>query len=410
LSDHQDIELVGGWEGYTVRSVERGSRRRRGVRRPVMVELEVGEGEPGVCSGCGRRVDREHERARREVRDLPILGAETTLLMDRRRFDCSRCGPKLERLSWLEPWARVTNRLADAVARLCEFLPIKQVAAFYGLSWGTVKEIHKSFLERELGPVDVKGVRMIAMDEFAIQKGHRYATVVLDPQSKRVLWVCRGRSREDIRPFFELLGQEGREGIEAVAMDMSTSYEQEVRKWCPNAQIVYDLFHIVAKYGREVIDRTRVDEANRLRHDKEARKVVKGARWLLLRNKKNINSAEDRVRLKELLSANRTLAKVYIMRDDLKHLWDFRYPAAALRFWKGWYHRAVRSRIDELVKFAKAMKERLHGILSHCRYRLHTSLLEGMNNKIKVMKRMAYGFRDDSYFFLRIRAAFPGIR
>ena len=410
MSDHQDIELVGGWEGYTVRSVERGSRRRRGVRRPVMVELEVGEGEPGVCSGCGRRVDREHERARREVRDLPILGAETRLLMERRRMDCSRCGPKVERLSWLESWARVTKRLADAVARLCEVLPIKQVAAFYGLGWATVKEIHKSFLERELGPVDVKGVRMIAMDEFAIQKGHRYATVILEPQSKRVLWVCRGRSREDIRPFFELLGAEGCEGMEAVAMDMSTSYEEEVRKWCPKAEIVYDLFHIVAKYGREVIDRTRVDEANRLRHDKDARKVVKGARWLLLRNKENIRSAEDRVRLKELLSANRTLAKVYIMRDDLKHLWDFRYPAAALRFWKGWYHRAVRSRIKELVKFAKAMKERLHGILSHCRYRLHTSLLEGMNNKIKVMKRMAYGFRDDAYFFLRIRAAVPGIR
>jgi transposase len=376
----------------------------------VIVELEIPEGDPGDCSGCGRRVEREHERVRRTVRDLPILGAETMLLMDRRRLDCSRCGPKLERLSWLEPWARVTNRLADAVARLCQVLPIKQVAAFYGLSWGTVKEIHKSFLERELGPVDLKGVRILAMDEFAIQKGHRYATVLLDAQNKRVLWVCRGRGREDIRPFFELLGAEGRQRIEAVAMDMSVAFEEEVRKWCPKAQIVYDLFHIVAKYGREVIDRTRVDEANRLRHDKEARKLVKGSRWLLLRNKENITKAEDRVKLKELLAANRALAKVYIMRDDLKHLWDFRYPAAALRFWNGWYHRAVRSRIEELVKFAKAMKERLHGILSHCRYRLHTSLLEGMNNKIKVMKRMAYGFRDDEYFFLRIRAAFPGIR
>jgi len=410
LSDHYDIELVGGWEGYSVSGIERGRRRRRGERRPVVVELEIGEGQAGICDSCGRRVDGEHERMRRAIRDLPILGAETTLLMERRRMNCPRCGPKLERLSWLEPWARVTRRLADAVARLCEVLPIKQVAAFYGLSWGTVKEIHKSFLERELGPVDLRGVRMLAMDEFAIQKGHRYATVMLEPESKRVLWVCRGRTREEIRPFFELLGQKGCEAIEAVAMDMSTAYEEEARKWCPNAEIVYDLFHIVAKYGREVIDRTRVDEANRLRHDAEARKVVKGARWLLLRNKKNIKSAEDRVKLKELLSANRTLAKVYIMRDDLKHLWEYRYPAAALRFWKGWYHRAVHSRIEELVKFAKAMKERLHGIISHCRYRLHTSLLEGMNNKIKVMKRMAYGFRDDEYFFLRIRAAFPGIR
>jgi transposase len=410
LSDHQDIELLGGWEGYSVGGVKRGRRRKPGQRRPVIVELEVGEGEPGVCDNCGRWVEREHERVRRAVRDLPILGAETTVLMERRRVDCPRCGPKLERLSWLGAWARVTRRLAEAVARLCEVLPIKQVAAFYGLSWRRVKEIHKSFLKRQLGPVDLKGVRVLAMDEFAIQKGHRYATVILEPKSKRVLWVGRGRKREEIRPFFELLGKQGCEAIEAVAMDMNGPYEEEVRAQCPNAQIVYDLYHVVAKYGREVIDRTRVDEANRLRQDKKARKVVKGARWLLLRNKKNVKSAEDRVRLKELLAANRALATVYIMRDDLKHLWDYRYPGAALRFWRDWYQRAIRSRIEPLIEFAKAMKKRLHGILSHCRHRLHTSLLEGMNNKIKVMKRMAYGFRDDEYFFLRIRAAFPGIR
>ena len=152
-----------------------------------------------------------------------------------------------------------------------------------------------------------------------------------------------------------------------------------MRARCPNARIVWDLFHVAAKYGREVIDRTRVDEANRLRQDPHARKVVKGARWLLLRNKKNVKRAEDRVRLKELLEANEKLATVYVLKDDLKHLWDYTYPGAARRFWNGWYGRATESGI------------------------------EGINNKIKVIKRMAYGFRDDEYFFLRIRAAFPGI-
>ncbi len=126
------------------------------------------------------------------------------------------------------------------------------------------------------------------MDEFAIQKGHRYATVIVEPYTKRVLWVGRGRGREDIRPFFEQLGAEGRRRLKAVAMDMNGAYEEEVRYQCPLAEIVFDLFHVVAKYGREVIDRVRVDEANRLREDKPARKVVKGARWLLLRNRENV--------------------------------------------------------------------------------------------------------------------------
>src|SRR5690606_31454499 len=154
---------------------------------------------------------------------------------------------------------------------------------------------------------------------------------------------------------------------------------------------------------RSVIDRVRVDEANRLKHDKAARKVVKGARWLLLRNRENLKRREDKIRLKELLAANRRLATVYILKDDLKHLWDYTYPGAAQRFWKQWYNRAIRSRIQPLKDFARKLSGYIHGILSHCRYPLHTSLLEGINNKIKVIKRMAYGYRDDQYFFLKIR-------
>ena len=105
---------------------------------------------------------------------------------------------------------------------------------------------------------------------------------------------------------------------------------------------------------------------------------------------------------------NRRLAAVYVLKDDLKHLWSYRYPGAARRFFDGWYQRATESRIPPLVRFAKNLAKRLPGILAHCRYPLNTSILEGFNNKIKVIKRMAYGFRDHEYFFLKIRAAFPG--
>ena len=110
-----------------------------------------------------------------------------------------------------------------------------------------------------------------------------------------------------------------------------------------------------------------------------------------------------------MLRANRALATVYVLKDDLKSLWDYSYEGAARRFWDEWYDRAIRSRIAPLKKFARNLKERLAGVLAHCRWPLHTSLLEGINNKIKVIKRMAYGYRDDEYFFLKIRAAFPGI-
>lgn len=153
--------------------------------------------------------------------------------------------------------------------------------------------------------------------------------------------------------------------------------------------------------------RARLAEAKRQTNRGE-RKVIKGSRWLLLRNSVNLRR-KDRVRLRELLTANRRLATVYMLKDDLKSLWDYRYPNGAMPFFREWYARAIRSRIEPLKRFARQIREKIDGILAHCKYPLHTSLLEGMNNKIKVIKRMAYGYRDEDYFFLKIRAAFPGI-
>ena len=406
MTNKELTSLLGGWEGYVIESVERHDGDDADSAQ-LWVTLEPVPGKAMTCSGCGVRRLTLHDVSERWIRDLPVFDTECWLLVKRRRVACPDCGPKLEVLPWLERYARVTRRLAESVARLCRILPVKQVAEYFGLSWGTVKQIDKTTLLEEFGEVDLAGIEQIAIDEFAIQKGHRYATVVVEPRTRRVLWIGRGREREDVRPFFELLGEDGCRQLKACAMDMSAAYAGELKANCPQAEIVYDLFHVIVKYGREVIDRVRVDEANRLRSDKAARKVIKGSRWLLLRNRSNV-STSDRVRLDELLQANRKLLKVYVLKDDLKHLWDYRYAGAAERFWNEWYRRAMYSKIEPLKKFARNLKDYIPGILSHCRWPLHTSVLEGINNKIKVIKRMAYGFRDDEYFFLKVRQAFPG--
>ena len=170
---------------------------------------------------------------------------------------------------------------------------------------------------------------------------------------------------------------------------------------------VYARFHVVAKYGREVIDRVRVDQANQLRDDKAARKVIKGSRWLLLRNQDNLKP-EQAVKLEELLAANASLAKVYLLKDQLKTLWFADDEATARSGWQEWAGMAMSSGIDALMRFTRKLEPYLDGIVSSARHHLNTSVLEGMNNRIKVIKRMAYGYRDTDYFFLKIRAAFPG--
>ena len=379
----QSTNILTGWERYRVKRVERIEPADAGGKPRVEVTLER-ESRTFRCSGCGQETTKVHEVVVRCIRDLPILDAETHVWVPRYRVACPTCGPKLETLPWLSPWERVTKRLAESVVWLCRVLPVKHVAEFYGLDWGTVKTLDVAALADQSLPVNLSRVTVIATDEFALRRGHRSATVVLEPQRKRILWVGEGRGREDVRPFFQLVGAEGCQQIQAVVMVMNPAYEEEVRAHCPSAVIVYDLFHVVAKYGREVIDRVRVDEANRLRHDKAARKVIKSAQWLLLRNRENVPPA-DRVRLHNLLAANRRLAAVYVLKDDLKHLWHYTYPGATSRFFAGWYQRAIRSRIELLKAFARCLKEKLPGIIAHCHFPLHTSTLEGITNKIKVV-------------------------
>ncbi|WP_455430443.1 ISL3 family transposase, partial [Pseudomonas bananamidigenes] len=271
-----------------------------------------------TCSGCNQPSTTTHEYCQRLIRDLPILGRPVRLNVELRRVGCGACGKRMEAVSWLDRYSRMTRRLAETIIQTCRRLPTLHVAQLFGLHWDSVRLLERRALQTELEKLPVARPRRLVMDEFALFKGHRYASVVLDADTRRVLWIGEGRSRAAIRPFFEEQGSEGCARIEAVAMDMNTAFDLEVRQHCPQARVVYDLFHVVAKYGREVIDRVRVDEANRLRHDKPARRVIKQARWLLLRNPENLKSADQQVHLMDLLAANQSLMTVYLMKAELK--------------------------------------------------------------------------------------------
>ena len=367
MSDFDPTNILGEWEGYDVESVQRLPRRKGTAR--IRIELHPREDRPGRCSGCGRRVASVHDTTVRVVRDLPILDAETQLVVPRRRLACPRCGPKLERLSWLSPWGRVTARLAESVARMCQHMAVKHVAQYFHLSWDRVKGIDKRWLRKTLGPVDLRGVEVIAMDEFAIQKGHRYATVIVDAITKRVLWVGRGRGREDIRPFFELLGPEGRPRIKAVAMDMNAGYLEEVRHNVPKPRSSTTCSTSwPATATRSSIGYGSMRQIGCARS--EGARRGEGITLVAAAQPKQYRQAGRPHPTAGTTGANRKLAKVYMLKDDLKHLWDYHYRGAALRFWNQWYRRAVRSRIAPLVRFARNLKAHLATILAHCQWRL----------------------------------------
>ena len=388
------------WKGHHVSNLER----KDGATWITLVPDPVA---PMVCSGCEGNCWQIHESGWRIVRDMPMLGDPVWLQVRLRRVRCSECGTRAERVEWLDRHARITRRLADFVGLWCEKLPVAHVCKLSGLHWETVRRIDRERLERQLAALPEAQPTRLVMDEFALFKGHRYATVVLDADTRQVLWVGEGRSREALRPFFDWLGPVRCSAIKAVAMDMNTAFDLEVQQHCPNARVVYDLFHVIAKYGREVIDRVRVDEANRLKQDRPMRRVVKRARWLLLRNRENIPPAQQ-TGLDELLAANQSLMTVYIMKASLKELWQAETAWQWRSAWRTWMKMAYDSEIEPLCKFANKLKAYWRGIVARVRWPMHTGQLEGINNRIKVMKRMAYGYRDSAFFFLKIKAAYPG--
>lgn len=389
------------WEGFLVSQLDV-------VGDQLHVVLTADPASPLICSHCGAQATSIHESCLRLVRDLPMAGMPVFLQVTVCRLRCASCGRCCtQRISWLERHARVSRRLGEFAARWCDKLPIAHVCELTGLHWTTVRQIHGQDLKRRLAALPSAQPTRLVMDEFALFKGHRYATVVLDADTRQVLWVCEGRSRDAIRPFFLWLGTERCRAIRAVAMDMNTAFDLEVKRHCRKAKVVYDLFHVIAKYGREVIDRVRVDEANRLRHDKAGRQYVKRARWLLLRSPGNVPEVQA-PKLAELLAANQALMTVYVMKASLKELWQPTNPWIWRAAWRTWQAMALSSAIEPLIRFAKRLSLYWRGILARMHWPMHTGQLEGINNRIKVMKRMAYGYRDSDFFFLKIKAAFPG--
>jgi transposase len=337
MFDKQTLTKLGGWTSYRVADLEYRPGEGWMGRGKLLFRLEPSR--KGMrCCGCGTRSQPVHDTTLRRVRDHPILDWDVVLIVPRRRLWCKHCGgPHLEELDWLSPHRRVTRRLEEAIGRLSQVMPLTQVAAFYGVGWHTVKAIERVSLQQQVNEPDWRSIEYLGMDEFALHKGHRYATVIVGPFRRQVLWVGPGRSREAIRPFFEGLDELSRQQIKAVVMVMNTAFDLEVQAHCPNAEVVYDLFHVITKYGREVIDRVRVDEANRVRQDRKARQVIKSSRSLLLRNRENLKDQEQAVHLDELLSANQSLMTVYVLKEDLKRLWRYRHSGYAKRLWEGWY-------------------------------------------------------------------------
>ena len=355
------------------------------------------------CHECGTASPSVHSQTTRSIRDLDVAGARVWLDCTLRKASCPHCGRVMtEQCEAAHPWQRVTPRLARYVHELCKVMTIAAVAAHVGLDWKTVQAIDKTFLEEQFGQPDFTGLRILAVDEIAVKKGHRYMTVVLDYETGRVVWMGQDRKQATLEAFFDAMNDVQRAGLLAIAMDMWDPFIAAVRAKVPHVAIVFDLFHVVKAFGK-VIDAVRIEQARQATaQDKD---VYKGIKYLLLKNRPNLKYDEPQ-RLKRLLNLNAVLCTVIILRDALKKIWDYRSMGWARKALNHWCALARSMSLKPLTAFAAMLERHAEGICNHCLFPIHTSKLEGVNNKIKVIKRKAYGFHDLRYFQLKVLQAF----
>jgi transposase len=355
------------------------------------------------CAACGSSDVMKRGRVVRCFRAMPIGHKATTLLVPVQRLGCRRCGVvRQAHLGFADPLRSYTRSFERFALELSRRMTIKDVAAQLQVGWDVIKDIQMHDLQRRFARPRLRQLRIIALDEIAVAKGHRYLTLVVDLAMRVVVFVGDGKGADALDPFWTRL-RRSRATVQAVAIDLSAAYILAVSCHLAEAVLIFDHFHIV-KLFNDKLSVLRRELHHQACTDKD-KKVLKGTRWLLLKNPENLDPQKnEKRRLDEALKLNKPLAMAYYLKEDLRQLWSQRNKKTAERFLDSWVARASASEIAILEGFAETLNRHRAGILAYYDYPISTGPLEGINNKIKTLKRQAYGFRDMEFFKLKILA------
>lgn len=350
------------------------------------------------CPECGHRKAAFKGHKRRKILLSPMGRKRCYLDLLFHRLKCRECG----KLWWPAPGFldgkhRYARSFALTVLDLLGLGTISSVARYLRVGWDLIKEIHKSKLSRTYKTIPLQEINCVGIDEFSIKKGHEYMTIFTDLESGRIIHAVKGRAKEDIQPFLERLCKKAK-NLKAIAMDMSGAYYHAVREALPRVDIVFDHYHVAALVN-QAIDELRREQQREL--DELGKKTLKGSRFLLLKNYDDL-SVDRKERLHNLLAVNEPLFTAHCMKEQLRLFWEQPNPESARHFLETWCKDARESGIKVLAGVGKTLSGYRTGLLNYFKHRISNAMTEGLNNKIKTLKRQAYGFRDMEYFILRL--------
>lgn len=358
-------------------------------------------GSRGYCSGCGKRSRTYDTMKARRFQFVPLWGIVVFFVYAMRRIDCRTCGVTVEMVPWADGKKRITKTFGWFLAMWAKRLSWKDTAEAFQTSWDTVFRAVEVAVEWGRSRLDLTGITAIGVDEIMWQRGHEYLTLVyqIDTNCKRLLWIGQHRTEETIKAFFTWFTPERAMVLKYVCSDMWKPYLKVIAKRAAGAIHVLDRFHIMSHFSK-AIDEVRADEARKL---KQAGKepVLKGSRWCWLKRPENLTDHQE-AKLADLVRMNLKTVKSYLLKEDFQNFWEYTYPGAAGRFLDQWCFRTMRSKIEPMKKVARMLRSHRELLLNwfHAKGTISAGIVEGMNNKVKVTTRKAYGFR--SYRAVRL--------
>ena len=319
-----------------------------------------------------------------------------------RRVACRSCqAVKRERLDFLAENPRYTKRFAFYVGKRCRSASIKDIAAELALEWHTVRDLETQYMRAQLCRAGTPGPKVIGIDEISIRKRHTYRIVVSDLERRRPIWFGGdGRAEADMDAFFAWLGPRKSAGIRLAVMDMWKPFRNSTKRHASKASILFDKFHILRHLG-DALDAVRKAEYARLAGND--RRFIKGQKYTLLSRRQNL-TLEGKRSLKLLLAANKRLNTAYLLKESFGQLWSYNREGWARRFFENWRASLKWQRLKPFERFAEMIDRHWDGIAAYCRPENKVALgfVEGVNNKIRVVQRRAYGLRDEEYLRLKV--------
>jgi transposase len=344
-----------------------------------------------VCGVCGQTGALEiHDRRIKRWRHLDLGASRCVVECELRRLRCPDCGVRLEAVPWARPGAAHTRDFEDLVAWLAQQMAFAPIARLLRVGWHTIGPIVERVVADHLDQRRLEGLVWIGVDEISYRRHHRYLTSVADHATGAIVWCSPGRNSATLQRFFDELGDR-KDSIRAVSIDMSGEYQRAIRDAVPDAEICFDPFHVVRLAARAT-DQVRRDEWNA--HDRShtaTGRWVKGTRWSLLKAPER-QTVGQLATLWEVQQANRRLYRAFLLREELRLLYQLDDPALAPAHLDAWLAWASRSRLRPFVRLARTLREHRDGILAAIRLGLSNGRLEGLNSKIRLISHRAFGF------------------